>query len=142
MHGDQPVLYQNSNSMDNIPLMPFHSHSSPSRSLSASHSKTLSEAQSSRLSLDEEQFDYDQHIPRSSNLQTSIHPQLFCQRPTTSRKDILFKGTWQLTKTFLVPFITVAYLSFCYAVHYKVVSFHGKGLYNELNDTWLGMNPQ
>ncbi|KAG1767558.1 hypothetical protein EDD22DRAFT_875473 [Suillus occidentalis] len=137
MHGDQPVLYQNSNSMDNIPLMPFHSRSSPSHSLSASHPKTISEAQSSRLSLDEEQFDYDQHIPRSSNFQTPIRRQLFCKRPTTSRKDILFKGTWQLMKTFLVPFITIAYLSFCYAVHYKVVSFDGKGLYNELNDTWL-----
>lgn len=138
MHGDQPVLYtQNSNSMDNIPLMPFHSRSSPSRSLSASHPKTISEAQSSRLSLDEEQFDYDQHIPRSSNFQTPNRPQLSYQRPTTSRKDILFKGIWQLTKTFLVPFITIAYLSFCYAVHYKVVSFDGKGLYNELNDTLL-----
>lgn len=139
MHGDQAVLYQNSNTMDSIPLMPFHSRSSPSRSLSTSHPQTISEPQSSGLclSLDEEQFDCDQHIPRSSNLQTPIRPQLFRQRPTTSRRDILLKGTWQLTKTFLIPFITIAYLSFCYAVHYKVVSFDGKGLYNELNNTWL-----
>lgn len=139
MHSNQPVLYQNSNSMDHIPLMPFHSRSSPSRSLSARHPETISDPQNSSLSLslDEEQFDYHQHIPSSSNSLTPIRPQLFCQRPTMSRRDILFKGTWQLTKTFLIPFITIAYLSFCYAVHYKVVYFDGKGLYKELDDTWL-----
>ncbi|KAG2339991.1 hypothetical protein BDR05DRAFT_564806 [Suillus weaverae] len=94
------------------------------------------------LSLDEEQFNCDQHTLSSSNFHIQIRPRLFHQLPTMSRRDIWLKGTWQLTKTFLVPFITIAYLSFCYAVHYKVVSFDGQGLYDELSDSWLGMKPR
>ncbi|KAG2136399.1 hypothetical protein DEU56DRAFT_805706 [Suillus clintonianus] len=140
MPSDRQVLYPNSSSMDNVPLMPLHSRSSPSRSLPPSH-PDISEPQNSTLcpSLDEEQFDYYQDAPSSSSFQTPIRPQLFRQLPAMSRREILLKGTWQFTKTFLVPFITIAYLSFCYAVHYKVVPFDGKGLYNELNDTWLAI---
>ncbi|KAG1752305.1 uncharacterized protein EDB91DRAFT_1101762 [Suillus paluster] len=140
MHSDQQVPYPNTISTDNLPLIPIHWRSSPSRSLPG-HPENISDPQRSRLSLspDEDQFDYYQHhTTSSSNFQTPIRPQLFRQRRTTSRREILLKGTWELTKTFLVPFITIAYLSFCYTVHYKVVPF-GRALYNELDNTWLAI---
>ncbi|KAG0698077.1 hypothetical protein DFH29DRAFT_121497 [Suillus ampliporus] len=140
MHSDPQVPYPNSISMDNLPLMPIHLRSSPSRSIS-DHPETTSDPQSSglSLSLDEEEFVHYQDMPNSSNFQTPIRPQLFRQRLVMSRREFLLKGTWQLTKTFLVPFIAIAYLSFCYTVHYKVVPFNGKGFYDELDNTWLAI---
>ncbi|KAG2123484.1 hypothetical protein DEU56DRAFT_49736 [Suillus clintonianus] len=141
IHNDQRL--PNPNSVDNLPLMPldgFHSHSSPRHSLSG-HQETMSDPQNSRFSLlpDEEPFYHHQETSGASHFQNPIRPQLFRQSPTKSHRDIVLKGTWQLTKTFIVPFITIAYLTFCYTVQYRVVRFKGKGLYDELDDTWLAI---
>jgi hypothetical protein len=117
--------------------------SRPSLSDSPSgYPKTTSNPRSLTLSLipDEEAYDPYHDTSSSRNFQTPIRPQLFGQRPIMRPRQILLKGTWQLTKTFLIPFITIAYLSFCYVVQYRVVPF-SQGLYDKLDDTWLGMNP-
>ncbi|OAX38519.1 hypothetical protein K503DRAFT_770380 [Rhizopogon vinicolor AM-OR11-026] len=112
-----------------IPPDESHSESHPSLSPTPSgHPKTTSDPRNIRLPItpDDESS--------SSDFQTPIRPQLFRQHPTMRRWEILLKGTWQLTKTFIVPFITIAYLSFCYMVQYRVVTF-SRGLYDKLNYT-------
>jgi len=138
--GNQQGPY--TNFMDMSPLIPLdelHSHPPPSHSPS-SHPKNTSDSRNLRSSLtpDEEIFDPYNDASSSSNFQPSIRPQLFYQRPTIKRRGILIRGAWQLAKTFLVPVITIAYLSFCYTVQYRLVPF-SQGLYDTIDDTWIGM---
>lgn len=139
---DQQVPH--SSFMDMSPLIPLDElHSSSLRSHSPSrHSRTTSNPGNLTLSLtlDEEVFDPYHVTSSSSNFQTPIRPQLFRQRRTIRRRKTLLTGAWQLTKTFLIPFITISYLSFCYTVQYRVVPFNQR-LYDKLDDTWLGRKP-
>ncbi|OAX40007.1 hypothetical protein K503DRAFT_32700 [Rhizopogon vinicolor AM-OR11-026] len=113
-----------------IPLHELHSHPSPSHSTSG-HSKITSDLQNLRLPV-------TLHDDSSSSTLIPPHRQLLHQRPIVRRREILLKGIWQLTKTFLIPFITIAYLSFCYTVQYQVVPF-SQGLHDNIDGTWLAI---
>lgn len=59
---------------------------------------------------------------------TSSVPLLSSLETCHSGRESLFISIWQWGLVFLVPTITIAYLAFCYVVHYRVVPAKVAGL--------------